>query len=603
MAFFLYFGVVNLIHAQKVIDLKDYGVEANSFKDAVPAITKALADAAKYESAIVRFPKGRIDLWPAAAAKRELYVSNATESDTLSKVRSVGILLENVNNITLEGDETLIVSHGKMIHLANLNSRNITVKNIGFDYERPTMSEFAVMELGPDFAIVKVHPDSRYAVIDQKVVWYGEGWKSEKLHTIRFDPKLKTMHYFKSPVFQEAQAIDLGNNEIQFKGDFKGADLTKDDVLTLRDPYRDCLGVLNHFSENLIFNNIGFHYMHGLGMVSQFSKNISVNKLMAKPRPETGRVIAGFADFLHFSGCYGKIVIENSVFSGAHDDPVNVHGTHLRIIEHKENKIKVRFMHHQTWNLMAFDPGDTIGFVNNENLLVYEKAKVEKVTKISERVLELQLDRLVPKSLKENHAVENITKTPELVVRNNRFEHTNTRGLLVTTRKNVLIENNIFYRTGMHAILIANDCNYWYESGPVKDVTIRNNKFIECGYNSFPNTYPIAIMPETLKFEKGKYVHSNINIVNNEFTLFSPPLLFARATENINFTGNIIKGVKSDHFRVSRQPMISLEHSDKVILGANSWETEEFEKIIHLKNMKRSQIKVDSSNEMKINRE
>lgn len=162
LTFLICFGIANLLHAQKVIDLKDYGVEANSFKDAVPAITKALADAAKYESAIVRFPKGRIDLWPAAAAKRELYVSNATESDSLSKVKSIGILLEHMSNITLEGDETLIVSHGKMIHLANLYSRNITIKNIGFDYERPTMSEFMVMELGPDFATIKVHRDSRY---------------------------------------------------------------------------------------------------------------------------------------------------------------------------------------------------------------------------------------------------------------------------------------------------------------------------------------------------------------------------------------------------------------------------------------------------------
>jgi hypothetical protein len=215
-------------------------------------------------------------------------------------------------------------------------------------------------------------------------------------------------------------------------------------------------------------------------------------------------------------------------------------------------------------------------------------------------VLELQLDRPVPKGLKENHAVENITKTPELVVRNNRFEHTNTRGLLVTTRKKVLIENNIFYRTGMHAILIANDCNFWYESGPVKDVTIRNNKFIECGYNSFPNTYPIAIMPETHNFVKGKYVHSNINIIDNEFTLFSPQLLFARATQNITFTSNTIRGVKSDQFPFSTQPMISLEHCDEVVLGPNEWQNEEFKKTIQLKSMRKSQLKVDSNNGMLI---
>lgn len=597
---FLLIGCNGILNAQQIIDLKDYGVRANSFMDAVPAIANALADAAKYESAIVRFPKGRIDLWPAESAKRELYVSNATESDTLSKVKNVGILLEHLSNITLEGDETIVMSHGKMVHLAIINSRNITVRNIGFDYERPSMSEYKIMEVKDDFALVKVQGDSRYAVIDQKVVWYGEGWKSDKLHTIRFDPRQEAMYYFKNPAFQDAVATDLGDNRILFQGNFSDTELTKDDVLTMRDTYRDCLGIFNHFSEDLVFENIGFHYMHGLGMVSQFSKNISVIGLTAKPRPETGRIVAGFADFLHFSGCYGSISIENSLFSGSHDDPINVHGTHLQVVGWEAKKIKLRFMHHQTWNLMAFEIGDTIGYVDNETLLVYQQAVVKKVMRLSDRELELELDRPVPVELKEKHCVENITKTPELIVRNNRFEHTNTRGLLVTTRKKVLIEGNIFFRIGMHAILIANDCNFWYESGPVTDVTIRNNKFLECGYNSYPDTYPIAIKPETDNFVKDRYVHANIRIVDNEFTLFGPPLLFARATENILFKGNKVIGGEREGFPYSQRPMFFLEHCTDVALGSNTIYTGTMERIIQIREMKKSQIKVNSKNQLKL---
>lgn len=596
----LMLGFSGIINAQKIIDVEDYGVKPDSFEDAVPAIQKALSDAAKHESAVIRFPKGRIDLWPGKAIKKELYISNATESDSLSKVKNVGILLENMKNIILEGDGTLIVSHGKMVHLANINSQNITVRNIGFDYERPTMSEMTISEVGVDFAVVKVHPDSRYTVIDQKVAWYGEGWKSGKLATIRFRPGQEAMYYFKDPAFENALATDLGNQRILFRGDFSQVGAIKGDVLTMRDTYRDCVGVLNHFSENLVFENIGFHFIHGMGMISQFSKNISVNGLTAKPRPETGRIVAGFADFLHFSGCYGKVSVENSLFSGSHDDPINVHGTHLRVVSHEGDKIRVRFMHHQTWNLMAFEEGDTIGYVDNETLLVYQEAVVKQVIRLSDRELELQLDRPVPKGLKEKHCVENITKTPELLVRNNRFEHTNTRGLLVTTRKKVLIEGNTFYRTGMHAILIANDCNFWYESGPVTDVTIKNNKFIECGYNSFPNTYPIAIMPETHNFVKDRYVHSNINIVDNEFVLFGPPLLFARSTENITFQGNTVTGVKQEDFPFSQMPMFFLEHTDNVRIRFNKIETEGMDTSIQIKDMKKSQVNYDSKSKLRL---
>ncbi|WP_215224015.1 right-handed parallel beta-helix repeat-containing protein [Echinicola shivajiensis] len=585
-------GPFNFLQAQTIIDLKDYGVEANSYKNAVKGIQAALKDAARYDSAIIKFPSGRIDLWPEGAERKEYYVSNATEDDTLSKVKTVGILVENMQNLSFEGNGALIVSHGKMVHLALDHSKNIKIKDLNFDYERPSMSEVQIETVGDDFAIVKVHKDSKYRVNEGQVEWYGEGWKAGHLHVIRFDPETETMYYEKSKFMEKSQAFDLGENRIMFKGfDFKNAQLNKGDILSFRDTYRDCVGVLNNFSENLSFENIGLHYLHGLGMLSQFSKNIHVNGIHAQPRESSRRVIAGFADFLHFSGCYGEVKIENSIFSGSHDDPVNIHGTHLRVVDHGKDKIKVRFMHHQTWNLIAFEAGDSIGFVNNDNLEVYDYAKVREVKKINPRELELSLDRAVPAALGEKHCVENISKTPSVHIRNNRFEHTNTRGLLLTSRRKILVENNVFYRTGMHAILIANDCNFWYESGPVKDVTIRNNQFIECGYNSFPDSYPIAIKPEVLEFQKGKYVHSNINILDNEFVLINDALLQGVSTDGLVFKGNTIRMGKRDFFPQTDRPMISLDHCKHVEIDGNDFTAYAGERKVELEDMEKKAVK------------
>src|SRR6185437_7244490 len=38
---------------------------------------------------VLRLPGGRVDVWPDSAVKKELYISNATEDDTLSKVKHV----------------------------------------------------------------------------------------------------------------------------------------------------------------------------------------------------------------------------------------------------------------------------------------------------------------------------------------------------------------------------------------------------------------------------------------------------------------------------------------------------------------------------------
>jgi hypothetical protein len=216
---------------------------------------------------------------------------------------------------------------------------------------------------------------------------------------------------------------------------------------------------------------------------------------------------------------------------------------------------------------------------------------------ISKKEIELKLDRVVPKEWMQGDCVENITKTPAAIIRNNRFEHTNTRGLLITTRKNVLIERNTFFRTGMHAILIADDGNSWFESGPVKNVTIRNNKFIDCGYNSAPDDYVIFIKPETNNFEKARYVHSNISITGNEFQIFDAPVLYARNVKGLIFSENQIIQKKINGFPFDNKPMFNLEHCAGVKLQQNGFAGEPFQKQILLRDMKRGEVKYTPVNQ------
>ena len=117
--------------------------------------------------------------------------------------------------------------------------------------------------------------------------------------------------------------------------------------------------------------------MHGLGIVSQFTENITLSKVIVAPHEDSGRVIASFADCFHFSGCKGKILVDGCRTSGSHDDPMNVHGTHLKISDiTADKKIKVQFMHHQTYGFEAFFAGDSIGFINPQTLqpIVYRES-------------------------------------------------------------------------------------------------------------------------------------------------------------------------------------------------------------------------------------
>ena len=119
--------------------------------------------------------------------------------------------------------------------------------------------------------------------------------------------------------------------------------------------------------------------MHGLGMVSQFCENVSF--INCDLTPSDDRTIVSTADFFQFSGCRGDIKIQNCKANGAHDDYINVHGTHLRIVEKDEinNSILVRFMHDESWGFQAFEVEDVIDFIKWDTLQpFYNRYRLQK---------------------------------------------------------------------------------------------------------------------------------------------------------------------------------------------------------------------------------
>lgn len=571
------------------IKVADFGVKSNSYQNASKGIKEALAKCRGRESVVVILPGGRIDLWPEDAVKKEIYISNTTESDTLSKVKNIGFFFDHLKNVTLDGNNTLVVLHGKMISFALFNCQNIEIKNLQFDYERPTMSEATITSVSPSAITIKIHPDSKYFIENGKIGFYGEGWKSNSFHTIALDNEKKLMLYATFDPFLKSKAIQQENTNVLFEGDFSKVTYKAGDVLTIRDTYRDNCGGFITLSKDVLLSNIKMHFMHGLGIVSQFAENITLLKVTVAPRENSGRVVASFADCFHFSGCKGKILIDQCKTSGAHDDAVNVHGTHLKITGISENKkIKVQFMHHQTYGFEAFFAGDSISFVDPKTLRPIVYGKLKSATLLGKKEMELILDGEISDKVKAGDVIENITWTPEVTVRNSWFERTNARGLLLTTRRKIIVENNTFFRTGMHAILIANDAASWFESGAVSNVIVRNNTFEECAYNS--GTI-INVAPENHQLVAGYYVHKNIRIQNNTFKIFDKPILSARSVNGLFFLNNTINS--SNLLAMgTNENAFTLTACKNVVIKNNTFTTV-WKPIITISNMAKQQIKTD----------
>lgn len=288
---------------------------------------------------------------------------------------------------------------------------------------------------------------------------------------------------------------------------------------------RDMPGAFFWLSRDICIENVNLRYLHGFGVLAQTSENITINHVIFRAPEETGRTTAGYADFIQMSGCKGKIRIENCYFSNPHDDPINVHGTFQQVVAVSEDRreLIVRYMHRETVGFPNFAPGDEVEFSRKDTML-----PVEHATGIVERIISgptgdgsevesltdtvIRFREAVPEEVEANaYVVENITFTPEVEVRNCEFREIPTRGVLVTSRKPIVIENNAFCKLSMAPIYISCDANNWYESGRVEDVLIRNNKFYNCQGDGV-----IFINPVIEKASEERTVHKNIRIEENE---------------------------------------------------------------------------------------
>lgn len=364
-------------------------------------------------------------------------------------------------------------------------------------------------------------------------------------------------------------------------------------ILTVRDIIRDQVGMFIHESSDVVLKDVNMHYMHGLGIVSQFVNNITMDHVNCVPPEDSGRILAASADMMHFSGCSGKINISDCRYEGAHDDPINIHGTNLRIMEKLDaNTLKLRFMHGQSYGFNAFHEGDEVAFVRAKRMERYQRSSVSEVKRISDREVLLRLDKPVPADMELGlDCIENMTCTPEVEIRNCYFTRTCTRGLLITTPRKAVIENNIFEKTGMSAILIEGDAEGWFESGPVCDILIRKNTFIDCAYQGGPGNAVIALNPSNTLIDPDRPVHKNVRIEENEFRVFDYPVLYAKSTQGLVFKNNTIIRTHDLQPKSSNKQAFFLNGCSKVVIEGTIWEGDVLSSGLHLENMKRKHVK------------
>ena len=470
-----------------------------------------------------------------------LFVSNSQDT---TDPKPVALFFQDVRHFRVEGGgvagpgKTTLLCAGRVVQLLNERVEDVTFSGLVFDLLRPTVSEFRALEIGPARAVIQIAEGSDYTVENGRFFWRGD-WGKGHLLCQQAEPaegrtwRAKVPRGWTSDGQTEALATALGERRVrlEFPGGEPGLEAGRQ--YQFRHTTRDSVGVHNTRSKDVVFRDCDFYALTNMGFVSQFTENITYQRVNVAPPAGSLRTCAAWADIFQFSNCRGELLVEDCRLSGMQDDAINVHGTHLRIVERPtENQLLVRFMHKQTYGFAAFAPGDEVAVISHASLREYAgnpRRKVIAVERRTDKEWLLSLDGFAP-AFEADDVVDNITWHPNLTARRNHVSLSPVRGFLITTRGRVVIEDNVFDRCAMPAILVENDAEGWFESGPVRDLLIRRNRFVGSG---------IVISPHAKFFTPGAPVHENIRIVDNVFEkLGGGVAVAARGVAKLVITGN-----------------------------------------------------------------
>ena len=548
------------VSAQKVYNVSDYGLRPDSKKNASPVVQKVIAriqaECKDGEAVILRFEEGRYNFHEKGCAEREYYISNHDQTNP----KKVGLALEDMKNLTVDGQGAELIFHGRMLPVSLLRSENCTLKNLHIDFENPHISQVKIIENDPQKGIV-FEPASwvKYRITkDQFFETFGDGWTMRHNYGIAFEGDTKHLVYNTSDVYCPIKGVkEIAPRRI-LAPEWKDKRLVPGTVMALRGWYRPTPGIFLSHDVNTTIENVQVHYAEGMGLLAQLCENITLDKFGVCLRGENDpRYFTTQADATHFSGCKGKIVSRNGLYECMMDDAINVHGTYLKVVKRVDDRTLVgRYMHNQAWGFEWGCTGDEVQFVRSNTMeLIGETNRIASIRPYDKEQIAGAREFLITFTEpvdaaineKSGFGIENLTWTPEVLFAGNVIRNNRARGTLFSTPKATVVEDNLFDHTSGAAVLLCGDCNGWYETGACRNVIIRKNRFVNALTNLFQFTNAvISIYPEipNLK-DQQKYFHGGkdggIVIEDNVFETFDAPILYAKSVDGLVYRRNVIK--------------------------------------------------------------
>ncbi len=461
-------------------------------------------------------------------------------------------VLKNLRNVTFDLGGARLMFHGRIQPFAIEDCENIQFKNFSVDYDRYFYTEAEILEVDSGRLRLRIGERYPFRIENEALVAVSQTWESDmslmNSHIIPIDPvekiPLRTTGFMfyamgKDPFmrsdppmpFTRCRFRALDGRDVEMFLEVPEG-LRPGVILSIahedrRKPVFDATR-----TRDLLLENIRILHSGSVGLMAYQCCGIMIRRLQTFLDGESRGLIGTSADAVHCFHCDGKITLEDCRVENIFDDTVNVHGNYavLKTVTGRNTFTAAMPGAGLSSRIPLYRRGDVLRAFRGATQEVLGEFTLDEVVDPNIRHLEFvtreAVDKLTGPVLLEN------LRMPELTIRRlltgNKY-----RAILPSTGAKIVIEDSTFFRCPV-AIALTGDSSYWYESGPVRDLTIRNCRFTDPGCEAFA----IQAHPVFEPTEREPYYHRNVKIIDNRFELPTGHVLQAKHTDDIFLSGN-----------------------------------------------------------------
>lgn len=524
--------------------VRDFGAVPDSGQDASDALRRAVAAAEKLGTpAVISFGAGRYDF-------------HAPEG--CDDHATVVAELRGLSDLVIDGGGAEFVAHGRLTLFLADGCQGLIIRNFTLDWERPYITQGTIVALGDDHVDLAIDPVRYpYRFEQEHIRFTGETWErgvDPESYSTAYDPRSGAVLYGtrdyplsdRNTLFR-GKAREIAPGTVRFFGPVDRPLPVGTELALYHGRYlSNAITVMR--CRDLRFEMIDLRHSPGMGIHGLRCENILLREVRTVVDRAQNRRFSCVADALHFTNCRGVIKLDNCDFDGQGDDALNIHGTYIRVAGISKDRRQIELLGDRFPAEWVFEAGDAVWPVRGETVARGPENRIERIVGSDGPRLTVELQHPLDETFRKDDFLENASWVPDVWIHDCRFGRANrARGILLTTPGRVVVNNNCFSTAGT-AILIEGDINYWYESGAVCDMVIRDNLFENCGTSASNNGgagWGEAVISITPSFrpanERSPAYHRNIRICNNRIVTYDRPLLHARSVDGLEFVANRIE--------------------------------------------------------------